>query len=146
MKTRKNSEILERRNLKCTKTRVTQIVASSTSTWLALTKRTNPQAWWPMNLLSILRVITKTKAESFLWGATSGSLFQNCQIATVNVQVYQSGRTEKYCVWWFKSKSVFFSVFTSNISSQNFARLGLVFLYTWHQVLLYFLFAVKQII
>ena len=35
------------------------------------------------------------KAESFLSGATSGSLFQNCQIATVNVQVYESGRTEK---------------------------------------------------
>ena len=36
-----------------------------------------------------------TKAESFLSGATSGSLFQNCGIATVNVQVYQSGRTEQ---------------------------------------------------
>ena len=36
-----------------------------------------------------------TAAESFLSGATSGSLFQNCQIATVNVQVCQSGRTEK---------------------------------------------------
>ena len=36
-----------------------------------------------------------TKAESFLSGATSRSLFQNCEIATVNVQVYQSGRTEK---------------------------------------------------
>ena len=43
----------------------------------------------------------------------------------------------------FKSQSAIFSVFTSNISSQNFAWLGLVFLYTWHQVLLYFLFAVK---
>ena len=36
-----------------------------------------------------------SKAKSFLSGATSGSLFQNCQIATVNVQVYQFGRTEK---------------------------------------------------
>ena len=36
-----------------------------------------------------------TKAESLLSGATSGSLFQNCQIATVNVQVYLPGRTEK---------------------------------------------------
>ena len=45
---------------------------------------------------------------------------------------------ENHCIWWFKSKSVFFSVFTSNISSQNFAWLGLVFLYTWHQVHLFF--------
>ena len=30
----------------------------------------------------------------------------------------------------------FFSVFTSNLSSQNFAWLGLVFLYSWHRVLL----------
>ena len=43
--------------------------------------------------------------------------------------------TENHCIWWFKSKSVFFSVFTSNISSQNFASLGVVFLYTWHRVL-----------
>ena len=36
-----------------------------------------------------------TKAESFLSGATSGRLFKNCQIAAVNVQIHQSGRTEK---------------------------------------------------
>ena len=35
-------EILERRNVKCTKTRVTQIAAPSTPTWL--TKSTDPQA------------------------------------------------------------------------------------------------------
>lgn len=45
--------------------------------------------------LSAVSIEENTKAESFLSGATSGSLFQNCQIATVNVQVYQSGRTEK---------------------------------------------------
>jgi len=45
--------------------------------------------------LSVISIEENTKAESFLSGATSGSLFQNCQIATVNVQVYQSGRTEK---------------------------------------------------
>ncbi|XP_073232274.1 uncharacterized protein KIAA1958-like [Porites lutea] len=38
----KTLEILERRNLKCTKTRVTQIAAPSTPTWL--TKSTGPQA------------------------------------------------------------------------------------------------------
>ena len=38
----KTLEILERRNLKCTKTRVTQIAAPSTPTWL--TKSTDPQA------------------------------------------------------------------------------------------------------
>ena len=45
--------------------------------------------------LSAVSIEENTKAESFLSGATSGSLFQNCQIATVNVQVSQSGRTEK---------------------------------------------------
>ena len=39
--------------------------------------------------------LLNTKAESFSSSAASGSLFQNCQIAVVNVQVYQSGRTEK---------------------------------------------------
>ena len=38
----KTLEILERRNLKCTKTRVTQLAAPSTPTWL--TKSTDPQA------------------------------------------------------------------------------------------------------
>ena len=38
----KTLEILERRNLKCTKTRVTQIATPSTPTWL--TKSTGPQA------------------------------------------------------------------------------------------------------
>ena len=38
----KTLEILEGRNLKCTKTRVTQIAAPSTPTWL--TKSTGPQA------------------------------------------------------------------------------------------------------
>ena len=41
--------------------------------------------------LSAVSIEENTKVESFLSGATSGSLFQNCQIATVNVQVYQSG-------------------------------------------------------
>ena len=45
--------------------------------------------------LSAVSIEENTKVESFLSGATSGSLFQNCQIATVNVQVYQSRRTEK---------------------------------------------------
>ena len=36
-----------------------------------------------------------TKSDSYFAGAASGSLFQNCQIGTVNVQVYQPGRTEK---------------------------------------------------
>ena len=45
--------------------------------------------------LSAVSIEENTKAESFLAGATSGSLFQNCQIATVNVQVYKFGRTEK---------------------------------------------------
>ena len=45
--------------------------------------------------LSVVSIEENTKAESFLSGATSGSLFQNCKIGTVNVQVYQSGRTEK---------------------------------------------------
>ena len=45
--------------------------------------------------LSAVSIEENTKAESFLSGATSGSLFQNCQIATVNVQIYQSSRTEK---------------------------------------------------
>ena len=73
--------------------------------------------------LSAVSIEEDTKVESFLSGATSGSLFQNCQIATVNVQVYQSARTdykefkdslwketENHCTWWFKSKSVIFSV------------------------------------
>ena len=46
-------------------------------------------------ILSAVSIEDNTKAESSLSGATLGSLFQNCQIATVNVQVYQSGRTEK---------------------------------------------------
>ena len=45
--------------------------------------------------LSAVSIEENTEGESFLSGATSGSLFQNCQITTVNVQVYQSGRTEK---------------------------------------------------
>ena len=45
--------------------------------------------------LSAVSIEEDTKAESFLSGATSGSLFQNCQIAMVNVQVYQSARTDK---------------------------------------------------
>ena len=45
--------------------------------------------------LSAISIEENTKAESFLSGETSGSLFQNCQIATVNVQIHQSGRTEK---------------------------------------------------
>ena len=45
--------------------------------------------------LSAVSIEENTKAESFLSGTTSESLFQNCQIATVNVQVYRSGRTEK---------------------------------------------------
>jgi len=40
-------------------------------------------------------LLKRIQAESFLSGATSGSLFQYCQIAMVNVQVYQFGRTEK---------------------------------------------------
>ena len=47
------------------------------------------------SLSAVYSIEENTKAESFLSGATSGSLFQNCQIATENVQVYQSGRTEK---------------------------------------------------
>ena len=35
--------------------------------------------------LSAVSIEENTKADSFLSGATSGSLFQNCQIATVNV-------------------------------------------------------------
>ena len=45
--------------------------------------------------LSAVSIGEATKAESFLSGATSGSLFQNCQIATVNVKVYQSARTDQ---------------------------------------------------
>ena len=45
--------------------------------------------------LSAVSIEENTKAESFLLGAISGSLFQNYDIATVNLQVYQSGRTEK---------------------------------------------------
>ena len=45
--------------------------------------------------LSAVSIEENTKAESFLLGATLGSLFQNYQIATVNVEVYQSGPTEK---------------------------------------------------
>ena len=44
----KTLEILERRNLKCTKTRVTQIAAPSTPTWL--TKSTDPQDESPFYL------------------------------------------------------------------------------------------------
>ena len=47
------------------------------------------------SLSAVYSIEENTKAESFLSGATSESLFQNCQIATENVQVYQSGRTEK---------------------------------------------------
>ena len=43
--------------------------------------------------LSAISIEEKTKSDSYL--AASGSLFQNCQIGTVNVQVYQPGRTEK---------------------------------------------------
>ena len=45
--------------------------------------------------LSAVSIEEKTKSDSYLAGAASGSLFQNCQIGTVNVQVYQPGRTEK---------------------------------------------------
>ena len=45
--------------------------------------------------LSALSIEENTEAESFLSGANSESFFQNCLIATVNVKVYQSGRTEK---------------------------------------------------
>ena len=45
--------------------------------------------------LSAVSIEENTKAESLLSGATSGSLFQNCQIATVNAQVYQFGRELK---------------------------------------------------
>ena len=45
--------------------------------------------------LSAVSIGEDTKAESFLSGATSGRLFQNCQIAMVNVKVYQSTRTDQ---------------------------------------------------
>ena len=45
--------------------------------------------------LSAVSIEEKTKSDSYLAGAASGSLFQNCQIVTVNVQVYRPGRTEK---------------------------------------------------
>ena len=55
-------------------------------------------------VLSNAASTSQSFAESFLSGATSGSLFQNCQIATVNVQVYQSGRTEKSSKIRFEKK------------------------------------------
>ena len=45
--------------------------------------------------LSAVSFEEKTKSNSYFSGAASGSLLQNCQIGTVNAQVYQSGRTKK---------------------------------------------------
>ena len=97
--------------------------------------------------LSAVCIEENTKAESFLSGATSEKFISKlsnrngkCPSLSVpsNWKVFKDSlwkQTENHCIWWFKSKSVIFSVFMCNISSQNFAWLGLVFLYTWHHVL-----------
>ena len=65
--------------------------------------------------LSAVSLEENTKAESFVSGATSGSLFQNCQ--TVNFQVYQSGRTEKSSkICWEKKLKI--TVFDDSSQSQ----------------------------
>lgn len=45
--------------------------------------------------LSATFIEEKTKSDGYLSGAPSRGLFQNCQIRMVNLQVYQSSRTEK---------------------------------------------------
>ena len=44
--------------------------------------------------LSTVSIEEKTESACFLPGSSTGGLFQNCQIGTVNVQVY-SGRAEQ---------------------------------------------------
>ena len=43
------------------------------------------------------------------------------RLAIQNTEFAAEKETENHCIWWFKSKSVIFLVFTSNISLQNFA-------------------------
>ena len=69
------------KNLKCTKTRTTQIAVLLILTWP--TKITVPQTWWPMNLLSILLLISKARNQvknGLRWLYTISSVFAGSDI------------------------------------------------------------------